>query len=56
MASPEQGESAAGSPHSTPVPEEMDFDLFGRQGLPRSVFLIVEGLKNAWLEFTQSCS
>ena len=29
MASPEQGESAAGSPHSTPVPEEMDFDLFG---------------------------
>ena len=26
---PEQGESAAGSPHSTPVPEEMDFDLFG---------------------------
>ena len=31
MASPEQGESAAGSRHSTPVPEEMDFDLFGRQ-------------------------
>ena len=29
MASPEQGESAAGSPHSTSVPEEMDFDLFG---------------------------
>ena len=29
MASPEQGESAAGSPHSTPVPEKMDFDLFG---------------------------
>ena len=31
MASPEQeGESAAGAPHSTPVPEEMDFDLFER--------------------------
>ena len=28
MALPEQGESAAGSPHSTPVPEKMDFDLF----------------------------
>ena len=29
MASPEQGESAAGSPHSTSMPEKMDFDLFG---------------------------
>ena len=29
MASPEQGESAAGSPHSMSVLEKMDFDLFG---------------------------
>ena len=29
MATPEQEGSAAGSPQTTPVPEEMDFDLFG---------------------------
>ena len=29
MATPEQEGSAVGSPQTTPVPEEMDFDLFG---------------------------
>ena len=29
MATPEQEGSAAGSPQTTPAPEEMDFDLFG---------------------------
>ena len=31
MATPEQEGSAAGSPQTTPVPEEMDFDLFGQE-------------------------